>query len=176
MILEFPRVSGERRKTMLADPVAAIGAAYLQSRSVKAALLDPRVHVDSYPEGRFGSWLQDGVLVTERVEITGESEIRQVFALLVEAIEGPDETFDYLGEEPSSGTSLADYRRNTGFVPEVTFEFVGATSLRAELSLKQGRLLLQAGDRWEVYALDRWSGAALKQLLSAPRAVPGAEF
>jgi hypothetical protein len=165
----IPGIPDARRETMLTDAVAAIGAAYLKSRSVKVALLDPGVHVDTYPEGRFGNWVQNGVLVTERREFTDEPEIRQVFVLLVEAL-GERELDLFLGDGSNSSLSVSDYRRDTGFVAEVSVEFVGEAPLRVELNLQQERLLIEAGGRWEVYALDQWSGAALRRLLAAPDA------
>jgi hypothetical protein len=166
---DFGFVAAPRRETRLPDPVAVIGAAYLQSRSVRGTLLDPQVHVDTYPEGHFGSWVQDGVLVTDRIEITSETALREVFGLLVEAIGDSEEDSDcWVGELPS-GTSPGDYRRSGRFVPEMSFEFVGDVPLRVELNLRQERLLIQAGDKWEVRVLDRWSGAALRRLLAAPR-------
>ena len=153
----------------LKDPVGEIGAAYLQSRSVKAVLLDPEFRVSDYPEGHFGSWVQDGLLVKERVEFTDEANLRHVFALLVESIGEPDdEPFDWWREAPGPKMSAADFRRRSGFVPELSFEFVGAVPLRIELNATQRRMLIQAGDRWGIHALDRWAAVALKDLMVPP--------
>jgi hypothetical protein len=157
------------REAKLVDPVAAVGAAYLKSRSVKAVLFDREVPVAHYPEGHFGSWVQAGMLVLEQAEFTDETEIRQVFALLAEAIGESDEAVEWWLYEPGPKLSANDYRRHTGFVPELTFEFTGAVPLRVEISPKCQRMLVQAGDRWDVYAIDRLSVAALKDLLTAKR-------
>ena len=154
--------------TQLPDPVATIGAAYLQSRVVKAVLLDPDVVVDSYPEGFFGSWVRDGILITHRREMTDEVATQQVFALLAEAIAGPDPEIEYWFTDSTAKTSQAAYLRSTGFVPEIIIEFAGETPLRVDLNTRQGRILVRAGDCWGFFALDQWSGAALKALLTAP--------
>jgi len=155
------------RKSDLPDPVSALGAAFLKCRAVKAEALDPRVPVSRYPEGYFGDWVDDGVLVTERVEFTDEERIRQVFALLVEAVGDPDVTFDDEIEMSGFQESVANYRQDTGFVPELIFEFAGAVPLRFEINVSQHRLLVQAGDKWGGYTLDRWSATALQELLTA---------
>jgi hypothetical protein len=157
-----------RNGTHLPDPVATIAAAYLQSRSVQAVLLDPDVVVDSYPPAFFGSWVRDGILITHRRELTEEMDTQQVFALLVEAIAGHDPETDLWFDETGAKPSQAAYLRSTGFMPEMIFEFTGELPLRVGLNTRQGRLLIQAGDRWEVYALDQWSGAALKAVVTAP--------
>lgn len=163
----LPKEKDSGRESTLPDPVAAIAAAYLQSRSVRAALLDPDFPVADYREGYFGSWVQDGLLVKERAEFTDEATIRRVFTLLVEAIGEPDDLVDWWVKEPGARFTLNDFRRNLGFVPDLVFEFVGGGPLRVEFNLRQERLLIQAGDRWEVHALDRWSAAALTGLLMA---------
>lgn len=151
----------------LKDPVGEIGVAYLKSRSVKATRFDSEFRVSDHPDGHFGSWVQDGLLVTERMEFTDEATLRQVFALLVEAIGEPDdEPYDWWLEAPGPKMSPADFRQHSGFVPELSFEFVGEVPLRVEFNLRQRRLLIQAADRWGVYALDRWSAAALRDLLT----------
>lgn len=157
-----------RPESMLPDPIAAMGAAYLKCRLIKAAMLDPEVPVEFYPAGHFGRWVQDGVLVTDRIVVTDETELRRLFTLLIETMGEPDDLFDECWpEDPGSWASVGDFRRQAKFAPEMIFEFVGESPLRIEICLWQKRVLMQMGERWEIYALDRWSAGALRDFLKA---------
>ncbi|HEY8994158.1 MAG TPA: hypothetical protein VIM71_05835 [Lacunisphaera sp.] len=155
------------RKSKLQNPLAALGAAFSKCHAVTSEVLAPWVPVADYPEGYFGGWIQDGILVTERHEFTDEAAIRRIFTFLAAAIDSQNDNSDYDFEIFEPDPTLAEYRRETGFVPELTFRFVGEVTLRAEINQEQGRLLIQAGDQWDVYSLDRWSMVALKELLAA---------
>lgn len=166
------RFESPQRVTRLPDPVLAMAEAFRGCRAIQAAVLDLRVPVASCPEGFFGDWVHEGVLVVQRLEIADETTIQRVFALLVEAVGPPDDALEFWIEEPTLEPAVADYRQETGFVPELAVEFVGVVPLRVEISLTQQRLLVQAGDKWDGYALDRWSAASLKELLSTPAGEP----
>ena len=134
---------------------------------IKASLLDRRVLATHYPEGHFGEWIHEGVLVTNRIKIADQTRMGLVFSLLAEAIDGSD----YLSEEVwlESGQpdiSVGDYRRSSGFVPDLVVDMAGDSSVRVEIDLIQERILVQSGADWESYVMDRLSAAALKELLA----------
>jgi hypothetical protein len=160
-LADFPRTAE------LSDLPRTLADAYSNCRLIRASLLDHRVSAEHFPEGHFGDWVYEGVLMAGRAEFTDEVVLRQVFALLVEAVDGPEDLLEYWTGELDAVGSVADYRQTTGFVPEMTFEFRGAGSVRMELNTGQGRMLIRAGDKWGGYLLDRGSAAALKQLLEA---------
>ena len=166
-------VNFEQRKSKLpADPVLVLGDVYLRCTLIKAVAIEPAVVMTDYPRGYFGDYEYAGWLVTDRFEFSDEPTLKRIFQLLVEAVASPD--YDAMFEElenDSNGTELklADYRKQTGFVPEMVFELVGEKTLRMEINLTRGRLLIQTGEKWDGYMLDRWSGADLRALLSAER-------
>jgi hypothetical protein len=166
-------LNGEPRTTKLpADPILVLGESYLKCQMIKAALLEPTVSVEFYPPGYFGEYEYEGLLASDRFEFSDEATLEKLFKLLVEVVKVPDngemiEDFLYDFEEPE--LKLADYRKQTGFFPEFIFEFVGEKPLRMEINLTKGRLLIQAGDQWDGYEIDRRSAAALRELLLADR-------
>ena len=156
------------RESKLADPVAALGTAYLKCRAIKVSLLEPLVPVADYPKGYFGDWVEDGVLVRARHEFADEDRMRQLFALLAESVTGSEDedNLPWLGEA-ALDESAGDYRREAGFVSEWSIEFVGEVPLRLEFDLEARRLLVEAGDRWDSYELDRPRADALGKFIAS---------
>ncbi|HWA24747.1 MAG TPA: hypothetical protein VG734_03660, partial [Lacunisphaera sp.] len=156
------------RPSKLAAPIPTLAEAYLKCRGITTSLLEPEVDLDGYPAGYFGDWAQDGLLAVDRAELTDESEMMQLFELLAEAIgdaENSDENW-ITGETPNPPVpSPGECRRILRFLPDLAVNFVGPVPLRVELSLAQGRVLLRAGDKWDIYSLDRQGAKALKKLL-----------
>ena len=159
--------SDSERESRLVDPVAALGAAYRKCRAITADVLETRVAVEQYPEGYFGDAVSEGMLRVERREFADEARLRELFALLVEAIGGRDDLFEFWPDGPVGGTSLRDIRWETGFVPDQAFEFAGELPVRVEVSFAQQRVLVRAGDKWDIYALDRPGAVALREFLAA---------
>jgi hypothetical protein len=156
------------RPPRLPDPVAALGESFRNSRAIKAVVLDQRVLAADYPDGYFGDWTQDGMLVTARIDIAGETSMQLLFRLLTEAIGEADSLSEEEWAEPGEpDPSVNEYRRTSGFSPGLSLEFPGEPCARVDIALTQQRLLLQVGDRWESYALDRWSAEAIEAFLSA---------
>jgi hypothetical protein len=149
------------------DLYRTLGDAYLNCRLIRASLLDQRVSAGHFPEGHFGEWVYEGVLVAGRTDFTDETVLRHVFTLVMETVAGPEDLLEYWTGELDAVNSIRDYRKTTGFVPEMTFEFVGVVPVRVELNTAQERVLIQAGDKWGGYLLDRGSAAALRELLKA---------
>jgi hypothetical protein len=154
-----------RRESQLVDPAGAMGAAYLQCRAIQAEVFAPLVRVEFYPDGYFGDWVQQGTLVSKRWRLTDESRIRWLFLLLVESVGAPDEVEAIWLEDLSPASTSADYKRDTGFLPDYGFEFVGVIPLRVELSLSKRRLLVQQGEKWASFGLDPWCAAAFIDLM-----------
>jgi len=175
----FPRVglpllSLVSRPSKLADPVAALGDAYLKCQSMRLKRLEPRVPVELYPVGYFDEWVQDGWLITERAETDDEVRMQRLFSLLAEAIGEPEDEDDCWIDEPLCGASSSgrDIQLMAGLKPELAVEFVGGTPLCVDLSFAQARMLIRSGDRWGSFALNRQCTRALLELLAVP--VPAA--
>lgn len=155
------------RASELRDPVPVIAAAYWGCWTMMAEIFEPRVQVEHYPEGYFGDLASEGMLCVEQREIASEAERATLFALLVQAVElREDETEFAWPDAATGGTTARDIRWEAGLVPEAALEFVGTKSLRVELSLKQGRMLVLAGGKWSVYRLDRPMVAAFEEFLT----------
>jgi len=149
------RFNLEPRATALpTDPTLILADGYRKCRMIRAAMLETSIRVASYPVGYFGDFEYDGLLVSDWFEFSDETVLRQLFGLFVEARKEPDYW------------EMADYRRNTGFIPDFLFEWVGDTTLRIEINLRAERMLIQTGERWKAYTFDRWSAAALKKLMT----------
>ena len=152
----------EPRATKLpVDPTLVLGSAYLRCRIIKAAIIDSRVPVASYPAGYFGDFEYEGLLVSDWLEFADEAMLRRLFGLSVELAGEPDFWEPDFDAKDGHDIMLADYRKDSGFTPEVLLEFFGETTLRVEINLTTERLLIQAGDRWECYGLDKWRAVAL---------------
>lgn len=149
----------------LPDPVVALGAAFREGRAIKVSILERRVLATDYPEGYFGHWIHEGILVSDRVEITDGPEARLVFALLAETVGEIDEEEYFWFEEAVAGMSAADYRRATGFVPDLVVDFAGAPRVRVEINLSLRRALIEVGHDWEVFVTDRWAADALLEFV-----------
>jgi hypothetical protein len=160
----------EPRATALpVDPTLILAEAYRKCRMVKAAMIEASVRVASYPADYFGEFEYDGLLVSDWFEFSDETVLRQLFGLFVEARKEPDYGEMDFDEMTGLDLKLADYRINTGFIPDLLFEFIGDTTLRVEINLRTERMLILTGERWEAYTFDQWSVAALKQLMEAER-------
>lgn len=159
-------VDFDSRRRLPTDPTSLLSDSYMKCRLIKAALLETRVPILAYPAGYFGDLEYDGLLVSDWFEFSDEAMLKNLFGLLVEVIDGPDygELDFYL--DGTLDLKLSDYRKNTGFNPELVFEFIGDTPLRIEVSLTAKRLVIQAGEKWDFYCLDQWSAAALKDILT----------
>ena len=158
----------EPRTTKLpVDPTLVLADAYLKCQMIRAAIFEPQVPVAFYPAGYFGEYEYAGLLVRDWLEFSDETVLGQLFGLLVKVAKEPDDWEMEFVLENGSEPKLADYRQNTGFTPELLFEFVGGIPLRVEINLTRDRLLIQAGDRWDCYALDSGSAATLKALALA---------
>src|SRR5690606_25275315 len=94
------------------------------------------------------------------------------FGLLLEVVEESTGVSDNEGMslEIDDALTLATYRNDYKFVPDLVFEFIGASPLRRELDFTNPRLLIQAADRRDVFVLDQWSATALKALLEPEQA------
>jgi len=157
----------EPRVTKLpVDPMLVLSDSYLKCEKVRAAFFGPVVSVASYPPGYFGDYEYEGQLVSDWIEISDEGLLQQLFTVLVEVADGPDEDMDYY-EWDSETLQLAALSKRTGFSPEMVVEFVGDAPLAVEINLSSGRMLIQAGDKWDFYSVDRLSAAALRDLLGA---------
>ena len=157
------------RESRLADPLAVLGGAYLKCRAIRVSLLATAVHVVDYPDGYFGDWVQDGFLVRAREDVSGENRMRDLFLLLAQCVTAPQDTDEYWINETAFDESAADYRHDAGFASEWTIEFVGEAPLRLDLDARGGRLLLEAGDRWDSYELDATRARQLQELLASNR-------
>jgi len=163
----------EPRITKLpSDPMLMLGDGYLKCRMVRAALFEPAISVASYPPGYFGEYVYEGLLVSDWIEFFDETLLRQLFAVLVETPNGPDEEMEYY-EWDNEALKLAELRKGTGFFPELVIEFIGEAPLAIEINLTRGRMLIQAGDKWDFYSVDRLSAAALRTMLVAEQTKPG---
>lgn len=167
------RFSAAPRTTRLpVEPLLVIGESYLQCQMITAMLFEPTVSVEFYPPGYFGEYEYEGLLASDRFEFIDETTLEKLFKLLVEVVKVPgneemiEEFFD---DEGDPELNLADYRKSTGFFPEFMFEFVGEKPFRVEINLTRGRLLMQAGDKWDGYEVDGRSAWALRTLLIAQR-------
>jgi hypothetical protein len=80
--------------------------------------------------------------------------------------ETEDSAEEYWFEPTEPEVSADDYRRDNRFVADMSFEFIGEPGARVEISLSQERVLLEVGKKWESYVLDRWSAAALGDLVA----------
>lgn len=153
------------RESKLADPVRAMGAAYRQCRAIAVGMLEPGVRVAEYPEGYFGDLVSEGVLRVTRFDVSDEAELGRLFALLVGSLGEPDEPYLW-PDGPMGGTSLGEIRQESGFVPDLTFEFVGELPVRVEVSKAQQRVLVLAGGKWDVYQTNSWAVGAFEQFLT----------
>ncbi len=150
------------------NPIFILVAGYRQCRRIVATMIEPRVPVGLYPAGHFGDFIYEGLLVSDRLEFSDEPTLQQVFGLLAETAEEPESDWAWYFEgwdDPE--LKLVEYRNKTRFTPELLLEFVGETTVRIELNLTTRRLLVQTGERWEMYTLDQRSGAALQNLVTA---------
>jgi hypothetical protein len=119
-----------------------------------------------------GEFEYKGILVSDWLEFSDETKLRQLLSLLLEVARDPDEWEMDFEEDTGVELKVADYRRNTQFTPELVFEFVGDTTIQMEINLTTERVLIQASERWEVYNLDPWSAAALKAMVMEERGGP----
>jgi len=152
------------------DPVFILADGYRKCRSITASLLEPRVMVGAYPIGYFGDFTYEGVLVSDRLEFSDEPGLQQLFGLMVRLAKEPEDYWDPGFEWKDPDLKLTEYRDQTQFTPELVLEFVGETTVRLEINLTTKRLLVQSGERWEMYDLDQKSAAALKEVLTAEQA------
>lgn len=159
------RFNFERRPMKLPDdPTLILGAGYLKCERIDISILEPRVHVESYPTGYFGDHVYENVLIEKRVEFSDEAVLRQLFFLMVEAATGVDDNWSFLLDDMNADLNVADFRKATGFIPELLIEFVGETNVRVEMNLNRRRVLILSGDRWEVYELHSKSAAAVENI------------
>ncbi len=156
----------EPRLTKLpADPTLILADGYLKCRLIKATTFEARVPIALYPDGYFGDLEYEGRLISDRVELSTEAELKQLFELLVRAAKEPDDWEMEFYVENGLEPKLSDFRNESCFIPELLFEFVGETVVRIEINLTTERLLIQAGDRWECYTLDWRCATALSKII-----------
>ncbi|MGA7725575.1 MAG: hypothetical protein WCA95_09835 [Opitutaceae bacterium] len=130
---------------------------------MRVSALQPAVPVGTYPKDVFGTFIYDGILVSGRTQFSDEAVPKEIFSLLVEALEDGEEGFWWLSIEDS--TNLQIYKSMSNFSPDVLIEFLGQGSLRIELDFKTHRAVFRGGDKWGAYALDDRASAAIQDLL-----------
>jgi len=161
----------EQRQTKLPDdPTLILAAGYQKCERIDISILDSSVPVYAYPAGYFGDYVYESVLIADRMEFSDEDSLRHIFILTVEAAAMVDDIWPFWLDERPSEVTLVDFRKETGFNPELLIEFVGETNVRIEINLTMQRVLILSGDRWESYALDPGSAAALQNIASAKQA------
>ena len=162
------RYNFEPRLTKLPDdPILILAAGYLRCQRIDISVLDPRVPVAFYPSGHFGDYVYENVLITDRLELSDEMMLRQLFFLMVESAAAVDEDWSVWPGEAQTEMKVSDFRDETGFVPEMLIELVGETVVRMEMNFTRQQVLIQSGDLWETYTLDPGSAAALKEMVIA---------
>jgi hypothetical protein len=161
-------VNFESRVTKLpADPVLVLADGYLKCKSIRSALFDPQVSVAGYPAGHFGDYEYAGLLVPAWIEFFDEANLREIFHTLAGVADGPDSSAFAYYEMEDPQMKLADYRRASGFSPELLVEFVGGTDLRIEVNFTQGRMLIQVDNRWDFYNLNQPQAGFLREIITA---------
>ena len=166
-------VTFESRVTKLpSDPVLVLANGYLKCKSIRSALFDPQVSVAGYPTGHFGDYEYAGLLVPAWIEFSDETVLREIFRTLACLADGPDDLEFAIYEMEDPELKLSDYRRATGFIPELLIEFVGGMDLRIELNFTQGRMLIQANTRWDFYNLNQHQAALLRTTVATRKNVP----
>ncbi|HEY4247956.1 MAG TPA: hypothetical protein VGM64_13970 [Lacunisphaera sp.] len=168
-------INFESRVTKLpADPVLVLANGYLKCQSIRSALFDPQVSVAGYPAGHFGDDEYAGLLVPAWIEFFDEASLRKIFHTLAGVADGPDSSAFAYYEMEDPQMKLAEYRRASGFSPELLVEFVGGTDLRIEVNFTQGRMLIQVDDRWDFYNLDQHQAGCLREIIAAGENKPPA--
>jgi len=157
-----------------ADPVLVLANGYLKCTSIRAALFDPQVSIADYPPGHFGDFEYAGLLVPAWIEFSDEATLQKIFQTLARLADGPDATDFAIYEMEDPELKLADYRSGSMFTPELLVEFVGGTNLRIELNFTQGRMLVQADDRWDFYHLNQPQAYLLRKIVMAESNKPSA--
>lgn len=160
-----------RPSKLSTSPALLVSESYLKCQAINVGVIEPRVLATDYPPGHFGAFEYAGLLVSDWLEISEEASLRRLFALLIEVVgESTTANNDEGGLlELDEAFSLADYRKDYDFRPELVLEFVGASPLIVELDLTKQRLLIQVNDRWDVLVLDPWSATALGALIVTER-------
>jgi hypothetical protein len=134
------------------DPLSVLEPSYLGASSIEAGILGPSVRVEDYPAGRFGDFIRDGYLMTDKGESSDEGDMREVFSALAYAFDTTDECI-LLYRIDDTKESLEKIAHRPNFMPEIYFLFRGKTSLSVEIDKRQNVAIVRKADSIGIYTV-----------------------